>query len=417
MTIPSISTQELIEKLDHPEIVLIDTRPPAAYNGWKLRGEARGGHLPGAVSFPISWVEQFSRTQIESLLALKQITNKKTAVLYGDTDDSLSSLADILTEHGLAVSTYKGGIQAWAADAGLPMEHLPNYHKLVHPKWVQQLLSGETTEHPPSQDFALLEVAFDKEEEVQSGHIPGAVYFDLSKIEDPESWNISPDEDLFTFLAGLGLTAESAVVLYGRDVMPTARAALTLMYAGVQDVRILDGGFDSWVRAGYEVESTPNLPQPAASFGRTTPAHPEMILGLQQVKIMLAEREGLLVSVRSWEEYLGEISAYEYFQTRGRIPGAVWGFSGSGPHDLQDFRNPDNTMRSYHEIADNWLKNKITGDQQVIFYCATGWRASETFLYAHLMGWPQIAVYDGGWFEWSQDPANPFESGEPEPDP
>jgi molybdopterin synthase sulfurtransferase len=29
------------------------------------------------------------------------------------------------------------------------------------------------------------------------------------------------------------------------------------------------------------------------------------------------------------------------------------------------------------------------------------------------MGWPRIAVYDGGWYEWSQDPINnPIEVGE-----
>jgi 3-mercaptopyruvate sulfurtransferase SseA len=30
------------------------------------------------------------------------------------------------------------------------------------------------------------------------------------------------------------------------------------------------------------------------------------------------------------------------------------------------------------------------------------------------MGWQHIAVYDGGWYEWSQDPIdNPIEVGEP----
>ena len=29
------------------------------------------------------------------------------------------------------------------------------------------------------------------------------------------------------------------------------------------------------------------------------------------------------------------------------------------------------------------------------------------------MGWQRIAVYDGGWFEWSKDPrSNPIEVGE-----
>jgi thiosulfate/3-mercaptopyruvate sulfurtransferase len=29
------------------------------------------------------------------------------------------------------------------------------------------------------------------------------------------------------------------------------------------------------------------------------------------------------------------------------------------------------------------------------------------------MGWPRVSVYDGGWFEWSNDPENPFETGVP----
>jgi thiosulfate/3-mercaptopyruvate sulfurtransferase len=33
---------------------------------------------------------------------------------------------------------------------------------------------------------------------------------------------------------------------------------------------------------------------------------------------------------------------------------------------------------------------------------------------AWLMGWPKVSVYDGGWFEWSNDPSNPIATGEPE---
>jgi len=37
-----------------------------------------------------------------------------------------------------------------------------------------------------------------------------------------------------------------------------------------------------------------------------------------------------------------------------------------------------------------------------------------SWFYAFLMGWERIAVYDGGWFEWSKDPKqNPIEVGEP----
>jgi thiosulfate/3-mercaptopyruvate sulfurtransferase len=84
---------------------------------------------------------------------------------------------------------------------------------------------------------------------------------------------------------------------------------------------------------------------------------------------------------------------------------------------MQHYRNVDNTMRAYPEIASNWQEAGITADKRVAFYCGTGWRASETWFYAYLMGWQQPAVYDGGWFEWSQDPVNnPIERGEPRND-
>jgi thiosulfate/3-mercaptopyruvate sulfurtransferase len=81
---------------------------------------------------------------------------------------------------------------------------------------------------------------------------------------------------------------------------------------------------------------------------------------------------------------------------------------------MQHYRNLDNTMRPYPEIAANWSQAGITPDKRVAFYCGTGWRASETWFYAQLMGWPHSAVYDGGWFEWSQRPEqNPIQTGAP----
>ena len=80
---------------------------------------------------------------------------------------------------------------------------------------------------------------------------------------------------------------------------------------------------------------------------------------------------------------------------------------------MNHYRNVDNTMRSYHEIAANWRLQGIKPDKRVAFYCGTGWRASEAFFYAYLMGWTQIAVYDGGWLEWSQRSTYPVATGEP----
>ena len=58
-------------------------------------------------------------------------------------------------------------------------------------------------------------------------------------------------------------------------------------------------------------------------------------------------------------------------------------------------------MRSFEEIARFWESVGLQSGRRTAFYCGTGWRASEAFFYAHLMGWKNIGVYDGGWLEWS----------------
>ena len=151
------------------------------------------------------------------------------------------------------------------------------------------------------------------------------------------------------------------------------------------------------------------------SFGAPIPLRPEVIVDLAEAKQILADPDGAaLVSVRTWAEHVGEASGYNYIAPTGRIAGDVWGNCGSDAYHMQHYRTVDNTMRPYPEIAANWRRAGITADKWVAFYCGTGWRASETWFYAYLMGWSRIAVYDGGWFEWSREPReNPIEIGAP----
>jgi thiosulfate/3-mercaptopyruvate sulfurtransferase len=64
-------------------------------------------------------------------------------------------------------------------------------------------------------------------------------------------------------------------------------------------------------------------------------------------------------------------------------------------------------MRSAADISALWAQCGVHRNMDIAFYCGTGWRASLAFFYAWLMGWERISVYDGGWFEWSSDAANP----------
>jgi thiosulfate/3-mercaptopyruvate sulfurtransferase len=71
-------------------------------------------------------------------------------------------------------------------------------------------------------------------------------------------------------------------------------------------------------------------------------------------------------------------------------------------------------MRDFRRLEAAWAEVGITPDKKAAFYCGTGWRGSEAFMCAWLMGWPRIAVYDGGWFDWSIDEERPLETGIPD---
>src|SRR6476659_6542792 len=63
----TISTTELHQRLDDPHLTIVDVRPLVAYNGWHRSGVARGGHVPGAVAFPVAWIDTVDEIEIQRL--------------------------------------------------------------------------------------------------------------------------------------------------------------------------------------------------------------------------------------------------------------------------------------------------------------------------------------------------------------
>ncbi len=428
----TITTAELREGLDAPRRTIVDVRPLASYNGWRLDGEARGGHIRGAVAFPAGWLQIVDEAEVRRLFGEKGITADRDVVVYGDGPADAAAFVAALAGLGVPQArAYEDGAAAWSDDPSLSVERLPNYEKLVHIPWLRDVLDGVTPEAPPNEKFLLFHVNFGVPEEYAEGHIPGALYLDTNWLEDPVDWNRRSPDVIEAALRSLGVTYDTTVVVYGRDTegdadekwpgrragqIAATRALMILRYAGVDDVRVLDGGYDWWVQGGNPLETVDRVATPVPSFGVAVPLRPEVIVDIEEARQIIADPAGAaLVSVRTWREHIGDVSGYNYIGPAGRIKGDVWGNCGTDAYHMQHYRNIDNTMRAYPEIAANWDEAGITADKWVAFYCGTGWRASETWFYAYLQGWPRIAVYDGGWFEWSQDPINnPIEIGVPE---
>jgi len=269
--------------------------------------------------------------------------------------------------------------------------------------WLADLLQHRPVTAGPQGEWRLLEVGFDAEHRYRAGHIPGADYIDTREVESPPLWNVLKPAQLRQVLLRHGLRADITVILYGRSNYAAERMAHILLYAGIRDVRLLDGGWQSWLRAGlaWQTGAAAGI-TPSSDFGVSVPAQPQLLLTMAQTQKRLAQPGTLLVSIRSWPEFSGQTSGYDYIAAAGDIPGARWGQAAGDSQFITNFHHPDGTVRNPSEIAALWQQQHITGDKPVIFYCGTGWRAAFAFFIARALGWADIAVYDGGWFEWSQ---------------
>ncbi|WP_445230443.1 sulfurtransferase [Duganella rhizosphaerae] len=281
---------------------------------------------------------------------------------------------------------------------------LVRWRQLVTPAWLAALTAGATVEAAPSADWRLFDVGCGGGALFEQAHIPGAAYLDTSEIEQEPLWNKVSDQALLALLLARGVRHDTTVILYGRNNLAAARLAHLLLYAGVADVRLLDGGYARWLAGGHPCARGP-APACAAvpDFGIAFPVHPEYLCGAPQVRALLARGHDVLASIRTEAEFLGKESGYSYIAV-GDIPGARWGRAGGDGdvNSMSAYHHADGSLKPAADIVAQWAEHGIVRQARTVFYCGTGWRASMAFFYAWLMGWPEICVYDGGWLEWSR---------------
>ena len=421
-----VTTRELSILIEKPETRIIDVRPVDAYNGWPFQKEARGGHIKNARSLPVKWIKYLDWIEV---VRSKQIQPEHHIIVYGYDDIYSVEVAMRLLRSGYNhVSVYNSFVKEWSGNTELPMQYLERFRQMVPPQWVDLLISGGQPLYYTNNKYVVVHAHYRNRDAYLSGHIPGAIDMDTLAVEAPETWNRRTPVELKMTFEEHGITADTSVVIYGKFMSPDTkdpfpgsaagdigaiRCAFIMMYAGVKDVRVLNGGFQSWQDEGFEISYADEPKVPVPEFGAAIPVHPEFAVDTPEARQIIADPVAELVCVRSWPEFTGEVSGYNYIEKKGRIPGAIFADCGSDAYHMENYRNFDQTSREYHEIAENWIKSGITPDKHLAFYCGTGWRGSEAWFNAWLMGWPRVSVYDGGWFEWSNDPDNPIETGVP----
>ncbi len=272
----------------------------------------------------------------------------------------------------------------------------PRPEVIVSAQWLQQALAA-----PPELRPLVFNASWSENDvarEYLDGHIPGAAHLDTDSLETGfPRWALRTLPELQQVIAELGVGREDTVVVYGAKSIAAARAWWVLMYAGVQDVRYLDGGLAAWRAAGFPIETRPRVPstRPFAAQPRE-----DFLISTQELRARLGKPGMQLADTRGWAEFNGLVSGYDYAAFAGRIPHAV--AVGNADDSAGIYQDADGRLRDPRAVLARWRDEGLNPSaQEVVFYCGTGWRSSLTFLYAYALGMPRIRNYSDGWLGWS----------------
>lgn len=239
----------------------------------------------------------------------------------------------------------------------------------------------------------------------REGHIPGAQYVALDR--DLAAHGARPSEgrhplpsvdDLQDTARRWGIDAGDTVVVYDdANNMASARAWWLLRYAGLTDVRLLDGAYRAWVDTGFAQEEGDAATPAPGTVDLAYGALP--VLELDDVADVAAE--GLLLDARAGERYRGETEPID--PRAGHVPGAVSAPTTENVGADGRFRSPDDLRARFRVLgADDGMSVGV--------YCGSGVTAAHQAVALTLAGF-EPRLYPGSWSQWSNHPELPVATG------
>ena len=242
-----------------------------------------------------------------------------------------------------------------------------------------------------------------------AGHIPNAISIPFARdssvwITQRDNLDIEvPDEaDLLKVIGSAGIKKDSRVVIIN-DAFPTdpktpptyprsyaTRVADTLIWAGVKNVAVLDGGHTKWVKEGRTLSKDIVTPMPVTYRGEVDKA---MFVSRHYVR----ERIGkvVIIDARNPEYYFGA-TVSTFAPKPGHIPTAkslpsIW------------IWNDKDGMYKNADVLEKMAAGVVGKDKskEIIIYCGRGNNGSGWwFVLTQVLGYDNVKFYAASSQEW-----------------
>jgi thiosulfate/3-mercaptopyruvate sulfurtransferase len=262
-------------------------------------------------------------------------------------------------------------------------------------------------------------------EDYAAGHLPGSVNFPAfpnwyinEAMGEELPWMELPDKkDLFATIGNAGISSNSMVVIIARSAdSPTegpafysltkaARVAITLIYAGIKNVSILNGGYDMWKAEGRAISTQAFGPKAISYDGKANDA-----IFVSKDYVARSIGNSIIIDTRDTDSYFG-IEPDFTAKRAGHIPTAKslpapWFWQTKEDQSLETAFLMWKDPAEIKEIALAVVGEDL--NKEIIDYCGVGGFASPVwFLLTQVVGYKDVKFYDGSMQEWTSDPDAP----------
>lgn len=282
-----------------------------------------------------------------------------------------------------------------------------NPNALVSTDWLADHLSAENLVVVDASFFVPGGTAPAKEQYAE-GHIPGALYFDINEVADPEAAqdHTVPSAAVFnTKVGALGICNDTTVIVYDAAGGACAAARVWWMFRafGHDKVAVLDGGLTKWKSENRAL--TTEVPAPAATSFTASREALDMVRSKEDIRTNIDAKAYQVLDARSAGRFAGTDPEPKAGLRSGHIPGSRnIPFASLFEFDTKTFRSADEIKATFDSAGVDLTKPTATT-------CGSGVTACTVALGAFLLGKDDIAIYDGSWVDWGSDPDTPIDTG------